>query len=104
MAVALKRCTLDPMLVTPTSNQLELHFSNIERTLTCSFIDDRTRTPVFWLGTNGHRTSNIETKRLSLDLLNIFIEQTRTSFFSNNERTRTFSSFGNRIRTSYFWL
>ena len=30
-----------------TSIELEHHFSNIERTRTCSFFDDRTRTPYF---------------------------------------------------------
>ena len=33
-------------------NELEHHFSNIQRTQTCSFIDDRTQTPKFWLRTN----------------------------------------------------
>ena len=42
-----------------TSNELEHHFSNIERTRTCSSIGDRTRTPYFWLRTIEHRTSNI---------------------------------------------
>ena len=42
-----------------TSIELEHHFSNIERTRTCSFVDDRTRTPYFWLRTIEHRTSNI---------------------------------------------
>ena len=32
-----------------TSNELKHHFSNIERTQMCSSIDDRTRTPEFWL-------------------------------------------------------
>ena len=31
------------------SNELEHHFSNIERTRTCSLIGNRTRTPYFWL-------------------------------------------------------
>ena len=47
------------------SNELEHHFSNIERTRICSSINDRTPTPEFWLRTNGHQTSN-----LHLDLLN----------------------------------
>ena len=35
-----------------TSNKLEHHFSNIERTQTCSYIGDRTKTPYyFWLRT-----------------------------------------------------
>ena len=38
------------------SIELEHHFSNIERTRTCSFVDDRTRTPYFWLRTIEHRT------------------------------------------------
>ena len=42
-----------------TSNELEHHFSNIERTRTCSCIGDRTRTLYFWLRTNEHRTSNL---------------------------------------------
>ena len=41
-------------------NELEHHFSNIERTRTCSSIDDRTQTPEFWLRTNGHRLSNLK--------------------------------------------
>ena len=32
-----------------TSNELKHHFSNIERTRTCSSIGDRTLTPYFWL-------------------------------------------------------
>ena len=36
-----------------TSNELEHHFSNIERTRTCSFIVDRTRIPEFWLQIRG---------------------------------------------------
>ena len=39
-----------------TSIELEHHFSNIERTHTCSSIGDRTRTPYFWLRTNEHPT------------------------------------------------
>ena len=39
-----------------TSNELERHFLNIERTQTCSSIGDRTQTPEFWLRTNGHQT------------------------------------------------
>ena len=42
-----------------TSIELEHHFSNIERTRTCSFVGNRTRTPYFWLRTIEHRTSNI---------------------------------------------
>ena len=33
------------------SNRLEHHFSNIERTWTCSSIGDRIQTPNFWLRT-----------------------------------------------------
>ena len=43
-----------------TSNKLEHHFSTIERTLRCSSIDERTRTPELWLRTTGHRTSNLK--------------------------------------------
>ena len=39
-----------------TSNELKHHSLNIERTRTRSPIGDRTRTPYFWLGTNGHHT------------------------------------------------
>ena len=42
-----------------TSIELGHHFSNIERTRTCSFIGDRTRTPYFWIRTNGYQTSNL---------------------------------------------
>ena len=42
-----------------TSIKLEHHFSIIERTQTCAFVHDRTRTPYFWLRTIEHRTSNI---------------------------------------------
>ena len=38
------------------SNELEHHFSNIERIWTCSSIDDQIRTPEFWPRTNRHRT------------------------------------------------
>ena len=41
-------------------NELEHHFSNIQRTQTCSSIDDRTRTPKFWLQMNGHRILNLK--------------------------------------------
>ena len=49
-----------------TSNELEHYFSNIERTRTCSFVDDRTRTPYFWLRTIEHRTSNLLESSLHL--------------------------------------
>ena len=42
-----------------TLNELEHHFSNIERTPTCSSIGNRTPTPHFWLQTIDHQTSNI---------------------------------------------
>ena len=32
-----------------TLNELEHHFVEIERTRTCSYFSDRTRTPYFWL-------------------------------------------------------
>ena len=51
-----------------TSIELEHHFSNIERTRTCSFVGDRTRTPYFWLRTIEHRTLNLI--ELSLHELN----------------------------------
>ena len=47
------------VLNTILSNKLEHHFSNIERTQTCSSIGDRTRTPYSWLWTIAHRTFNI---------------------------------------------
>ena len=37
-----------------TSNELKQHFSNIERTRTCSSISDRTLTPYFWIRTIEH--------------------------------------------------
>ena len=43
-----------------TLNELELHFMNIERTQTCSSIDDQRQTPKFWLRANGHRTLNLK--------------------------------------------
>ena len=42
-----------------TSIELEHHFSKIEWTRTCSFVNDRTRTPYFWLRTIEHQTSNL---------------------------------------------
>ena len=39
-----------------TSNELEHHFLNIERTQACSSIRDRTQSPFFWLQTIKHRT------------------------------------------------
>ena len=32
-----------------TKNELEHHFENLKQTRTCSTIDDRTQTPIFWL-------------------------------------------------------
>ena len=63
---------------------MNIIFSNIERTWTCSSIGDRTRTPYFWLRTNEHRTKKaftIFTKSL--------IELTQTSIFrTSNELER----------------
>ena len=42
-----------------TLNELKHHFSNIERTRTCSSFGNRTRTPYFWLRMIEHRTLNI---------------------------------------------
>ena len=58
-----------------TSIELEHHFSNIERTRTCSFVDDRTRTPYFWLRTN------FEPNRAFTIFTKLLIELTRTAFF-----------------------
>ena len=44
-----------------TSNELKHHFSNIERTRTCSSIGDQTRTPYFFI--LNDRTSNFEPNR-----------------------------------------
>ena len=54
-----------------TLNELEHHFSNIERTQTCSSIGDRTQTSLFWLRMIENRTSNLI--GLSLDLLNYLL-------------------------------
>ena len=53
--------------------ELKHLFSNIEQTRRCSSIDDRTRTPEFWLRINEHRILKAFTR--------LFIEPTQTSFF-----------------------
>ena len=54
-----------------TSNELEHHFSNIERTRTCSSIGDRTQIPYFWL-----QMSNFEPNRAFTRFTKLFIEPT----------------------------
>ena len=71
-----------------TSIELENHFSNIERTRTCSSIGDRTRTPFFWLRTNEHRTSNLI--RLSLNLLNYSSNWLEHHFFEHRTNSNVF--------------
>ena len=56
--------------------------SNIDRTRTCPFVDDRTRTPYFWLRT-------IEPNTVFTTFTKLLIELTRTSFFrTSNELER----------------
>ena len=75
-----------------TSNELEQHFLNIERTQVCSSIGDWTLTPYFWLRTNRQWTSNLIEP--PLDLLNH--SSNRLEHRSSNiEPTHTCSSFGN---------
>ena len=64
-----------------TSNKLKHHFLNIKRTRTCSFIDDRTRTPEF-----GFERTDIKHQRSSLDLLN-HLSKRLEQLFLNIERT-----------------
>ena len=61
---------------------------NIKRIQSCSFVDDRTRTPEFWLRMNKHRTSNL-LKRPS-------------QHFSNIKCTRTCSSFSNWTKNALY--
>ena len=67
-----------------TSNELKHHFSNIERTRTCSSIGDQTRTPYLWPRKIEHQTS----KRPLLDLLNYSSNRLENHFFqiSNDRR------------------
>ena len=44
-----------------TSNELEHHFLNIERTQTCSPFGNRTQTPYFWLQTIELQTIELQT-------------------------------------------
>ena len=60
-----------------TSNELKLHFSNIEQTRTCSSISDQTREPYF---ASNKRTSNIEPNRAFTRFIELLIEQTRTMY------------------------
>ena len=92
---AFYKCTMDHLLLvmgrTPfyrTSIELEHHFSNIERTQTCSFVDDRTRTPYFWLRTIEHRTSNLMGP--SLDLLNCLTNRLEHQFFVHRTNSNAF--------------
>ena len=66
-----------------TSDELEHHLSNIERTWTCLSIDDRIWTPEFWLWTNGHRTSNLKGVQY---IYKISHRTDRTSFFRTSNR------------------
>ena len=74
-------------LLNYSSNWLEHHFLNIERTRTTFFehrtnsIGDRTGTPYFWLRTNKHRTLNLI--GLSLDLLNYSSNGLKHHFFEH---------------------
>ena len=83
------------------SIELEHHFSNIERTQTCSLIGDRNWTHFFGFKTIEHGTSNLIGP--SLDLLSYFLNRSEQCIF-DIERIRSCSSFDNRTRTSYFWL
>ena len=67
-----------------TSNKLQHHFSNIERTRKYSSIDDQTRTPEFWLQTNGHRTSNLKGLRERVHLVVIELEHPIFGFKRSN--------------------
>ena len=71
-----------------TSNELKYHFSNIERTRTCSSIGYRTRTPYFWLRTIEHRTSNLIGP--SLDLLNCWSNRLEHHFFEHRTNSNMF--------------
>ena len=71
-----------------TLNELEHHFSNIERTRTCSSIGDRTRTPYFWLRTVEYRTSNLI--GLSLDLINYSSNWLEHLFFEHRTNFNVF--------------
>ena len=82
-----------------TSIELEHHFSNIERTRTCSSIGDRTRKPYFWLRTNEHWTSNLI--GLSSKLL---IELTPTSFFEHQTNSNMFIYWWSNSKIPEFWL
>ena len=64
-----------------TSNELEYHFSKIERTQTCSSIGDRTRTTYFWL-----RTSNFEPNRAFARFTKSLFELTRTSLIRTSNQ------------------
>ena len=80
-----------------TLNELEHHFSNIERTQTCSSIGDWTPTLYFW-----HRT-NIEPNRPSLDLLNFSSNWLECQFFEHRTNLNMFI-YWYLTRLSYFWL
>ena len=64
-----------------TLNEPDHHFSNIEQTRKYSFMDDRTRTPNFWLRQNGHQTSNLIGP--SLDLLNYLSNRVENRFLEH---------------------
>ena len=61
------------------SNDLEQHFSNFEQTRTCSDIDDRTRSPHFWLRTI--KRSNFKPNRAFTRFTKLLFDLTRTSLF-----------------------
>ena len=69
--------------------------SNIDRTQTCS-----SNSNTLFLASNNQTSNLIEP---SLDLLNCLTTDLNIDF-SNIERPRTFSSFGNRTRKPYFYL
>ena len=87
-----------------TSNELKHHFSNIERTRTCSSIGDQTRTPYFFI--LNDRTSNFEPNRTFTrftNLQNCSLNRLEHHFL-DIEQTQTCSSFTNRTQAPYFWL
>ena len=68
------------------SNELEHHFPNIERTLTCSSIVDQTQKKT----TFGFEHTNIEPNRAFNRFTKLLIELARTSFFrTSNEPKHT---------------
>ena len=78
------------------SNELEHHFSNIKRTWTCLYFDDRTWTPEF--RPLNERTSNL--KRPLIDLVD-YSSNRLEHHFSNIEWTWTCSSFESRTSNGH---